>query len=181
MDVKLCRATRRAWGVLALAGMATGLAACQSAAPAAPGGGAATAPKGYTEAQLRVLREAGFRETPEGWELGLSVKILFGVDDDRVNESAQAPIVRLGRQLREVDIERLRVEGHTDNTGSRAYNEQLSLRRATAVGKVLALAGFGPGQLQLRGLGASFPVADNANSEGRAENRRVALVIPPQR
>jgi outer membrane protein OmpA-like peptidoglycan-associated protein len=62
----------------------------------------------------------------------------------------------------------------------RAYNEQLSLRRATAVGKVLALAGFGSGQLQLRGLGAAFPVADNANSEGRAENRRVALVIPPQ-
>lgn len=170
--------TRRAWGVLVLAGAALGLAACQSVRTVPEG--ARAAPGGYTEAQLRVLRDAGFRETSEGWELGLNVKILFGVDDDRVNDDAQGPVVRLGRQLREVGIERLRVEGYTDNTGTRAHNEQLSLRRATAVGLVLRQAGFEPAQLQLRGMGADFPVADNASGEGRAENRRVALVVPPQ-
>lgn len=130
--------------------------------------------------QLAVLRGAGFRETDDGWELGLNVKILFDLNDARVKDSAREAIVKLGRQLRAVHILGLRVDGHTDNSGSRSHNEQLSLRRAEAVGEALVLAGYSATELQFRGLGAQFPVADNNNAEGRADNRRVAIVVPAQ-
>lgn len=153
------------------------LLGCQSA----PQPKSATAPKSPSrlkDEQLQVLRQAGFRETDDGWELGLSVKILFDLNNARVNESSREAIVKLGRQLRAVQILKLRVDGHTDNSGTRAHNEQLSLRRAEAVGDALTLAGYAATELQLRGLGAQFPVADNSTPEGRADNRRVAIVVP---
>lgn len=168
--------TRRHW-VMATVFACGVLAACQSTPVSQR---SATVARGFSGAQLQVLRAAGFHESAEGWELGLNVRILFDVDDDRVRESARQSILRLGQQLREVEIERLRVEGHTDNTGARGHNEQLSLRRATAVSRVLVQAGFDPVQLSLRGHGAAFPVADNTTADGRAENRRVVLVVPPQ-
>lgn len=168
---------RRTWMVWTMAAATGLLGACQTPPATAP---AATAQRGFTEPQIRMLRAAGFHESAEGWELGLNVKILFDVDDDRVRDSARQSILRLGQQLREVQIERLRVEGHTDNTGARAHNEQLSLRRATAVSKVLEQAGFNATHLQMRGLGAAFPVADNNSADGRSENRRVVVVVPPQ-
>ncbi len=165
--------SRRAWMLAAAASL---LSACQGTPSPRP----ATASRGFTSAQVGVLQAAGFHESAEGWELGLNVKILFDVDDDRIRESARQSILRLGQQLREVQIERLRVEGHTDNTGARPHNEQLSLRRATVVSRVLVQAGFDPAQLPLRGHGAAFPVADNNTADGRSENRRVVLVVPPQ-
>lgn len=162
--------TRRQWSIAATLCAATMLLGCQTLTKA----------RGYSGAQLQVLRDAGFHESSEGWELGLNVRILFEVDDDRVRESARQSILRLGQQLRAVQVERLRVEGHTDNTGARAHNEQLSLRRATAVSRVLVQAGFDPAQLTLHGHGAAYPVADNNTADGRTENRRVVLVVPPQ-
>lgn len=174
LPVSLPACSRRHWVVAAAALSTWPLVACQSAAPAGP------RKRGYSDTQIQALRTAGFHQTAEGWELGLNVRILFDVDDDRVRDSARQSILRLGQQLREVEIEQLRVEGHTDNTGSRAHNEQLSLRRATAVSRVLLQAGFGPSQLTQFGHGAAFPVADNNTADGRGENRRVVLVVPPQ-
>lgn len=68
------------------------------------------------------------------------------------------------------------VVGHTDASGPADFNQQLSERRARSVGKVLAEAGIDPKSLYFQGVGAARPLADNATSEGRAQNRRVELV-----
>ncbi|MNP83346.1 putative lipoprotein YiaD precursor [compost metagenome] len=71
----------------------------------------------------------------------------------------------------------MRVDGHTDASGKEAYNEQLSLRRAKSVAKVLNTVGMKQENIQLRGLGSSEPVATNTTATGRTENRRVAIVV----
>ncbi|WP_232462417.1 OmpA family protein [Bordetella genomosp. 9] len=139
--------------------------------------GCQTVHKGLTPAQIAVLKEEGFKETDEGWELGLSDKVLFDFDASTVKPEGRANVERLTRNLLRVGIDRMRLDGHTDNVGQAQYNDQLSLRRARAVADVVAAAGMPAANVQVRGLGAARPVADNGTAEGRAENRRVAIVI----
>ena len=68
------------------------------------------------------------------------------------------------------------VEGHTDSTGSEAYNSQLSQRRARAVADYLAAHGVSASRLHAVGKGESHPVASNDNSAGRSQNRRVEVM-----
>jgi outer membrane protein OmpA-like peptidoglycan-associated protein len=140
-------------------------------------GGCQTVQKGLTPAQIAVLKEEGFKPTDEGWELGLSDKVLFDFDAYVVKPEGKANLERLTRNLLKVGIDRMRLDGHTDNTGAADYNKQLSLRRAQAVADVATAAGMPAANVQVRGLGASRPVADNGTAAGRAENRRVAIVI----
>jgi OOP family OmpA-OmpF porin len=71
---------------------------------------------------------------------------------------------------------KLRVEGHTDNVGSRAANQKLSEQRATAVVSWLVAHGVDRSRLAAQGFADTKPVGDNASEEGRAQNRRVELV-----
>ncbi len=66
---------------------------------------------------------------------------------------------------------------HTDSNGEASYNEQLSLKRARSVADVLMSVGMPPANLDIRGRGEAAPIADNGTAAGRAENRRVAIVI----
>jgi outer membrane protein OmpA-like peptidoglycan-associated protein len=72
----------------------------------------------------------------------------------------------------------VRVEGHTDNTGTEQFNERLSNERAERVKTMLETAGVPAGRIVARGFGASRPAATNNTAEGRAQNRRVRVVIP---
>ncbi|MCW1244681.1 OmpA family protein [Pseudomonas sp. SAICEU22] len=140
--------------------------------------GCQTAPqKGLTPAQIAVLKEQGFKLTEEGWAFGLSGKVLFGSDVESLNPASTEIVERIGKALLGAGIERVRVDGHTDASGSQAYNEQLSIRRANSVGKVLTGVGMREENVQLRGLGSSQPVASNDTANGRTENRRVAIVV----
>jgi outer membrane protein OmpA-like peptidoglycan-associated protein len=71
---------------------------------------------------------------------------------------------------------KIRVEGFTDNVGSRIENRKLSRDRADAVMSWLAAHGIDSGRLSSRGYGEARPVATNKTAEGRAKNRRVQLV-----
>ncbi|ENM5826362.1 hypothetical protein CGT94_00150 [Vibrio metoecus] len=73
---------------------------------------------------------------------------------------------------------KVEVVGHTDSTGSDAYNQKLSERRAQAVAKALEAQGIDASRISAKGLGESSPIASNATAEGREKNRRVELVIP---
>lgn len=139
--------------------------------------GCQTVQKGLTPAQIAVLKQEGFKQTDEGWELGLSDKVLFDFDAYVVKPEAAQNLQRLTGNLLRVGLDRMRLDGHTDNVGAADYNQQLSLRRAQAVADVVKAAGMPAANVQVRGLGASRPVADNGNAAGRAENRRVAIVI----
>ncbi|MFJ7284839.1 OmpA family protein [Pseudomonas sp. NPDC099000] len=140
--------------------------------------GCQTAPqKGLTPAQIAVLKQQGFELTDEGWAFGLSGKVLFGSDDDSLNAASTEIVQKIGKALLGVGIERVRVDGHTDASGKESYNEQLSLRRAKSVGKVLTTVGMKDENIQLRGLGSSQPVTSNDTATGRTENRRVSIVV----
>jgi len=134
-------------------------------------------PKGLTPAQIAVLKQQGFELTGEGWAFGLSGKVLFGSDLEVLNPQSQEIVERIGKALLAADIQRVRVDGHTDSSGSNAYNEQLSVRRANSVVKVLTKVGMQPENVEVRGLGSRVPVASNSTRSGRTENRRVAIVV----
>lgn len=134
-------------------------------------------PKGLTPAQIAVLKQQGFELTDEGWAFGLSGKVLFGSDLEVLNPQSQEIVERIGKALLAADIQRVRVDGHTDSSGSNAYNEQLSVRRANSVVKVLTKVGMQPENVEVRGLGSRVPVASNSTRSGRTENRRVAIVV----
>ncbi|WP_367862705.1 OmpA family protein [Pseudomonas brassicacearum] len=140
--------------------------------------GCQTAPqKGLTPAQIAVLKQQGFELTDDGWAFGLSGKVLFGSDVENLNPASTEIVERIGKALLGAGIQRVRVDGHTDASGSQAYNEQLSMRRAASVSKVLTAVGMREEDVQLRGLGSSKPVASNDTASGRTENRRVAIVV----
>ncbi len=140
--------------------------------------GCQTAPqKGLSAAQVAVLKQQGFELTDDGWEFGLSGKVLFGSDVESLNAQSTEIVSRIGKALLGVGIERVRVDGHTDASGKETYNQQLSLRRAKSVANVLGTVGMKQENIQLRGLGSSEPVASNDTAAGRTENRRVSIVV----
>jgi outer membrane protein OmpA-like peptidoglycan-associated protein len=69
--------------------------------------------------------------------------------------------------------------GHTDNTGTAAYNQDLSQRRAVSVANVLRDAGVPSGRISAYGRGEDQPIATNLSPDGRAQNRRVEIIIRP--
>jgi outer membrane protein OmpA-like peptidoglycan-associated protein len=69
------------------------------------------------------------------------------------------------------------IEGHTDNTGTAAQNNLLSLQRANAIGDYLQQKGIAANRIQRKGLGATVPIADNNTAAGRAKNRRTSFTI----
>ena len=140
--------------------------------------GCQTAPqKGLSAAQVAVLKQQGFELTDDGWEFGLSGKVLFGSDVESLNTQSTEIVSRIGKALLGVGIERVRVDGLTDASGKETYNQQLSLRRAKSVANVLGTVGMKQENIQLRGLGSSEPVASNDTAAGRTENRRVSIVV----
>lgn len=141
------------------------LAACQSA------------PHGLSAEQVAVLQEHGFHLTNDGWTLDISNKVLFANNVSTLNADSRQMVEKLGKALLGVDLNRARVDGHTDSNGEADYNQQLSLKRAHSVADVLASVGMPAANLDIRGRGEDVPIASNANAAGRAENRRVAIII----
>ena len=78
-------------------------------------------------------------------------------------------------------IDSVEVIGHTDNVGGAAYNQDLSQRRAVAVAEVLRNSGVPSGRIATYGRGEDAPVASNQTDYGRAQNRRVEIIIRPTR
>lgn len=152
-------------------GFAGTMVACASG-PVAPAAGASR----WSEAQQQGLRALGFQPQGDEWTLSLATSLLFDFDSDRLQPAQLEQLVRLGTELRRLEVPRLRVEGHSDAQGDATYNQRLSLRRAVAVGQSLQSAGWDPAQLRMAGFGRDKPIADNQTEAGRAQNRRVVLV-----
>jgi outer membrane protein OmpA-like peptidoglycan-associated protein len=132
------------------------------------------------ERQVATLRSLGFNETDDGWLMNIAEPISFDVDKSELRADLGPSLERLAHELLATEIRALRIEGHTDGTGAREYNEQLSLRRSEAVAVAFVRYGFAPGSIVCRGLAWDFPIASNETREGRAENRRVAVIVPAE-
>lgn len=105
--------------------------------------------------------------------------ILFATDSAVLSGSLQSDIRAIASNLMAYPNSTIQVNGHTDNVGEAAYNVGLSQRRADAVASVLLDSGVPSSRIAARGLGEDQPLASNLTPEGRAQNRRVEIVILP--
>ncbi len=106
--------------------------------------------------------------------------ILFDIDSAAIRAGLQSDLRALASNLNQYPDTDVIVEGHTDNTGSAAYNQDLSTRRAQAVAGVLLEAGVAPFRVRSIGRGEDDPVATNLTPDGRQQNRRVEVIIRPR-
>lgn len=105
--------------------------------------------------------------------------ILFDTDSAAIRAGLQADLRAMARNLQQYPASTVDVIGHTDNTGSADYNQDLSARRASAVAGVLLEQGVDPARVRSFGRGENEPVATNLTPEGRQQNRRVEIIIRP--
>ena len=168
-------------GIAALKWLAIALACAFVAACATPPPLQASAPTApvMTRAEFvgAALKALDFEQREDGYHLTLPAPLIFSFDSDVVASSARDALTRVGRELRELGIDRALVRGHTDNVGAREYNLALSKRRADAVAKVLVEGGYPAENIDAKGLGANLPEAENLTPEGRAKNRRVVIIV----
>lgn len=127
--------------------------------------------------QIAVLKEKGFKWSDDGWTSDLAGKVLFDSDSEDISDTSRQLIRDITQALLEVKLSEVTLEGHTDNQGSLAYDNQLSLRRAHSVADVMRANGMQWDGLTLRGMGQSRPIAANDTAAGRSENRRVVIII----
>ncbi len=127
----------------------------------------------------RRLPEAAIERQGDKLYVALPAGILFDVNKDVVKPEAKTSLAKAAEVLVKYPDTYITVEGHTDSTGSAEYNQELSERRALHVRDVLARDGVPVARLDVKGYGASDPIADNATAEGRQANRRVQLEIRP--
>jgi outer membrane protein OmpA-like peptidoglycan-associated protein len=141
--------------------------------------GCASAPSAPTlgQRQTQALTTMGFKKIDDGWMLILPDRISFEFNKDDLKPEFNKTIADFARRLLVVDIRQLRVEGHTDNVGTHDYNTELSERRANAVANAFVADGFTAKDVVCKGFGPDHPAADNSTPEGRAQNRRVEIII----
>lgn len=110
-------------------------------------------------------------------KLVLGDAILFKTNQSSLSPSAQSALERIAYNLNQFPDTDVTVVGYTDNTGSQAVNDKLSLQRAQSVMNDLEKDGVAASRLKAVGKGWNDPVASNATPEGRAQNRRVEIFI----
>jgi outer membrane protein OmpA-like peptidoglycan-associated protein len=103
--------------------------------------------------------------------------ILFATGRSDLNNASIAELSKLAVSLAQHPDTDITINGHTDNTGSRAINETLSLQRAKSVENFLVGQGLSVGRFTVNGLAYDVPVADNSTAAGRAQNRRVEIFL----
>jgi outer membrane protein OmpA-like peptidoglycan-associated protein len=139
----------------------------------------------YMDEQEKKLREqtagTGIDVTREGDNLILNMpsNVTFAVDSAAIDPAFQTTLANVADTLSRYEKSYVDVLGHTDSTGSDAYNQALSERRAESVANFLANSGVQRARLATKGYGESQPVASNSTEAGRAANRRVEIKIVP--
>lgn len=140
----------------------------------------ADADKRAKDAMDRLALSIGaVKEEPRGMVITLSGSVLFASGKDMLLPAAQDRLTQVAEALKTQEDHKIVVEGHTDSQGSEASNQTLSERRAQAVVSFLVSKGVPTEQIKAQGLGLSRPIADNKSAEGRANNRRVEIIVQP--
>ena len=103
--------------------------------------------------------------------------LYFDYDSDKILPNSYAEIQRLMLFLKQNKNIKIKIVGHTDNQGSNAYNLDLSRRRAEALMNALIQKGISADRLIAEGKGSTQPITTNDTEEGRAQNRRVEVII----
>lgn len=152
---------------------------------AAIGGLGGAAIGSYQDQQERKLRaqlaDSGVEVQRVGDNITLDMPgaVTFATDSADINSAFYPVLDKVAATLGEFDQTMIEVAGHTDSTGSRAYNMALSERRAGSVLSYLSSRGVARERMIAVGAGPDHPVDTNATPEGRAQNRRVEITIVP--
>jgi len=126
--------------------------------------------------QSALSQVADVHDSARGFIVNLP-DILFDVDKAALKPDAKIVIAKLSGILLIMPELNLRIEGHTDSTGSPEHNQRLSEQRAASVRDFLAQQGIVFQRMVSVGYGLSRPIADNSTTEGRRKNRRVEVII----
>jgi peptidoglycan-associated lipoprotein len=122
--------------------------------------------------------ELGPRFGEEGGILeGEFQAVLFAYDSSQISETERAKLVQVADHMRRYPTDRLIVEGHCDERGSREYNLSLGERRALAARAYLIGLGVDASRLQTRSFGSERPAAFGSNEEAWSQNRRAEFVV----
>lgn len=144
-------------------------------------GGAATG--GYMDIQARKLRQellnTGVQVSQSDGQIRLIMpsNITFATDSAVFQTSFNPVLDSVAKVLKEYDKTNVHIVGYTDSTGSAAYNNTLSQKRAMAVSTYLINRGVAASRIYAVGMGASNPIASNATAAGREQNRRVEITL----
>jgi outer membrane protein OmpA-like peptidoglycan-associated protein len=104
-------------------------------------------------------------------------RLLFDTGQATLQPSSQEQLNNVAEILKAYPNVHMKIGGYTDNTGDPAANLALSDARAKNVMNALVAAGIDPSRLESKGYGDQYPVGDNATEDGRAQNRRIALLV----
>jgi outer membrane protein OmpA-like peptidoglycan-associated protein len=115
-------------------------------------------------------------ETARGLIVNMS-DVLFDFNKYTLKPEAREKLAKVSGILLAYPNLKLQIEGYTDNIGSDEYNQKLSEERADGVRTYLVSQSVSDSNVTAKGLGKADPVADNSTNQGRAQNRRVELVV----
>ncbi|MCL2507529.1 MAG: OmpA family protein, partial [Endomicrobia bacterium] len=132
----------------------------------------------FTENAAEKERQAKIAELKKKINL---TRIQFEFDRYNLNPEAKKATEEIAQSLKELktldDSVKITIEGHTDDEGEMKYNEWLSKNRANSVYKKLLELGIDSGMIEKIGHGKTRPIATNETEEGKAQNRRVEIIV----
>jgi outer membrane protein OmpA-like peptidoglycan-associated protein len=128
-------------------------------------------------AQAALAKLASIKEEARGTVITLSGSVLFRSNESTLMPGASTRLDQVIAAFADTNDRNVMVEGYADSQGTDSYNLALSQRRADAVRTYLVEHGYPTDRVLARGMGEERPIADNATSEGRANNRRVEIVL----
>lgn len=139
----------------------------------------------YMDVQEKKLRDqlrgTGVSVTRDGANISLNMpgNLTFATNSSEVSSSFFSVLNSVVLVFKEFPKTAIRVSGHTDSVGDESYNLSLSQKRAQAVASYFTAQGVAHNRFQVIGYGESMPIASNQTQAGRAQNRRVEIVIVP--
>lgn len=138
----------------------------------------AEAEKRAAEAAAMLAKFATVKQETRGMVITLSGNVLFETNKAKLFPNAEVKLSEVAKALTQQDPDsKLVVEGHADSQGEDQHNLELSQQRAEAVREYLVAHGIAADRIVAKGYGEGRPIADNKTAEGRANNRRVEIVV----
>lgn len=136
--------------------------------------------KRLSAAMASLAEVAKIKEEKRGVVITISGEVLFASGKYELLPIAQSKLDDVAKALKEQGFKAILVEGHTDSRGTAKKNEELSFQRADAVRSYLVSRGIPSDKIKAIGIGPARPIASNDTAEGRANNRRVELIVTPE-
>lgn len=138
------------------------------------------AEKKAAQALADLQKIAAVKQESRGMVITLSGSVLFASNESTLLPAAMVKLNEVADALIKGNPDaNITVEGHTDSQGQRQYNMELGTKRAEAVRNQLVARGVAADRIKAIGVGPDRPIADNKTAEGRANNRRVEIIVEP--